>query len=322
LLQLTVVARDAAEAASVSNVWAATFATFANDVYRQTETTPLDDQVASAHSEYDAAQAALVSFLNSNQIDELNLGLSSRIDRIRQVRDAYDSAEIASLQTALIAETRIPLLLVNAVSLRDQLEAGGTQGQTTIGAQLAQLYLEASSLSTGASLPGNIQVELTSLDAENGDPTTMRAALDQLITTLTALQKQLNGSNTAAALALLNAPNLDGEVGDAIRLLQGEIDVLSAEIEGELTTKRELETNRDRAWDRYLLLQQKQSEIAIVSATSDTEVVPFADALTPTRPAAPNVPLNVALGMALGLTASVTVAFVRAQLREEASVAL
>lgn len=312
LLQLTITSNSPSEAERLSNAWSEVFSVYANNVYRQTEaTTSVDDQLAEARTNYDGAQAELVEFLGDNQIDELNLGITTRESLIRQLRDSYVTSAIDSLAISLDSAERLPLLIANAQVLREQVEDGAS-----VASQVTALVLEVGGLSLGVQLPEGLQVELVGFDAEGVDSAELSDTLDQLIISLTSLQNTLDEQNIVESVEILTQPDFDRDIANQIEDLQAELDALRANFESEVVQRTELETERNLAWENYLLLRNKAVELNISSTTADTEVVIFAPALRPTVPAGPNVLLNTMLAFALGLTLTVVSAIVLAHVNE------
>ncbi len=99
------------------------------------------------------------------------------------------------------------------------------------------------------------------------------------------------------------------ELNKTLDELQDEMRVLQSKLEQEEATKKELEQDRDLAWDTFTTLQRKVAEIRLVANVPGTEVRFAAPALPPRKPISPNRGKNTILGAGIGLILGVLGAF-------------
>lgn len=316
IIQLSVQARDAAEAALVVNVWADTFIHFTNTAYGQSNQGALaTDQVGVSLATYQTAQTALEDFLANNQIDELTLAINVREQAIQNIKTAYQTTQVNGLNDQLAARQRLPLLLESAQALRQQLTAQPGDATLPASTQVALIILEANALTSGVTLPAQLQLDLTAVSPD----TPLKAGeavrlIDSLTASMTTLQQSLTNTTLTDSAEALQSPDLNPALADTVRGLQVRLDELRAQLEDQLARRRELTAARDLQWDSYQLVQKQATETTLLSAASDTEVVLSAPAIVPPSPSAPNLLLNVAIGGLLGLAATLSYAFLQAQL--------
>ncbi len=110
-IQIIVTHRDPEKAALIANTWAEAYATYVNAIYGNATLMPFEDireQMATARSEYDAAQEALLTFLTENdQVYELQ----------RQIEE--EELIIGNLRTA--RRTAISAVVDKEVQIKQQL---------------------------------------------------------------------------------------------------------------------------------------------------------------------------------------------------------
>lgn len=316
IIQLSVDARDAGEAALVVNTWASTFINFTNVAYRQSNSGALAvDQVEVSLSSYQAAQTALEDFLANNQIDELTLAINLREQAIQNIKTSYQTAQVNGLNDQLAARQRLPLLLESAQALRQQLVALPGANALPASTQVALIILEANALTSGVTLPAQLQLNLAAATPENALTAGEAVRLiDSLTASMTALQQSLTNITLSDSASAIQAPDLNPALSESVRLLQARLDELRAQLEDQLARRRELTAARDLQWDSYQLVQKQAAETQLLNATSDTEVVLSAPAIVPPSPSAPNLIINVATGGLLGLVVSLAYAFLQEQL--------
>jgi len=95
-----------------------------------------------------------------------------------------------------------------------------------------------------------------------------------------------------------------------INRLENRIDELRSKLEQQQARKKELERERELAWNEYDTLAAKASEVDVASAIKGTEVKLASQALPPTNPVSPQKKRNTLLGGFAGLIAAMGLALV------------
>jgi len=115
-----------------------------------------------------------------------------------------------------------------------------------------------------------------------------------------ANQAQVGGVGAAGADAL----------ADAIAELEKNIQTLSAQLEGEEATQRQLSQQRDLAWTAYDTLSNKIVELNLARSAADSEVRTGAPAIPPVRPVSGvSLIMTTALAGAVGFMFAIFLAF-------------
>ena len=233
-IQIVVTHPDPVIAAEIANAWARAFEVHVNAIYGEASYSPfadIDEQVVTAKSEYDQAQATWVGFLNTEDriaelqrqvaedeavIEKLRLG---RQDSVAAVTDAQVDVQKRLLDTSVVAEVdsnltvfeqqrdelmrdfdrdygrmiRMKDLLLDANLMREQLLAGEGLGNDV----LVWLSFKAKIFSTTDDLPFDT-LDITTPSLENllsaTDPVTQVADLDALIM---AMEKEVSRLETS-----------------------------------------------------------------------------------------------------------------------------
>lgn len=316
ILQLSVDARRAAESALVVNTWAETFIAFSNAAYRQGDLGSVtEEQLQQALADYQTTQDDLEAFLSANEIDELTLAINVREQVVQNIRTSFQTATINSLNDQLGAKQRIPLLLESAQALRQQLATSPGAQLVQPSTQVALIILEANALTSGVTLPAQLQLDLTTTNPETvltaGDAVNL---VDGLIAAMGNLQQSLSETTLADSTSLLDTPDLDSALANSIDTLQTRLDELRAQLEAQLARRRELTALRDLRWDSYQIVLKQSAESNLLSTAADTEVIIAAPAIVPPNPSAPNILVNIVTGALLGLMGTLVYAFAQSQI--------
>lgn len=84
---------------------------------------------------------------------------------------------------------------------------------------------------------------------------------------------------------------------------------MQAELEAQQARKRELQKNRDNAWETYQALAQKKTEVNVQSKMAGTQVRVASSAVPPESPAGSSKKMNTALAGMVGLMLGVGAVF-------------
>ncbi len=115
---------------------------------------------------------------------------------------------------------------------------------------------------------------------------------------------KLRGLEELMAFSVADEP-LSLEIGE--RELR--IRVLEADVSRLTQRRRDLQQERDLAWQVYSGLLSKSQEVAIAAASEGSEVRFASPAVPPRRPVGPRRMMNTAVGLAVGLMGSTFAAF-------------
>jgi uncharacterized protein involved in exopolysaccharide biosynthesis len=325
LVDLSVEADEAGEAARVATAWAQAFTDVANQLFDAPGAASgnLDAELAATRAEYDQAESGLVAFTATSPIDDLELALLTRQQALAGVDSSYLAAARSQLDVLLTARQRLPLVLGDARALRRQLDQEPASDPALAADQATILLLQAGSFGAGASFPPTTTVQLVLPVASQPAATVgdVTRALDRLIAVLEARQARLDVEIAAQTGALLAAPALAPAQAEAVAALHAEVDRLAAELEQQKANRQALEATRDEAWERYLALQRKAGELAIAGAGLESEVVMIAPATAPASASQPPAVLNALAGALLALAAAVVIVVLQAHLSEPAPAA-
>lgn len=318
LIHLAIRSEDAEEAAIVSNKWAETFITMANNTFRLPDSSQqaILSQIDRAKAEYDAAQAALEIFLKNNQIDELNLLITGKEQAISALQSVYISANKEELNDQLVIKQKLPVIKTNTQGLRSIIASGPDILTSTNASQLSALLLEVGSLNMGVNLPVNLQLSIPITESTISKSEAL-SELDDLISALGDLELSLENVITNQSLTLLSSSISESSLGSNIQTIQSQLDPLNSQLESEMAKERELTDTRDLAWTNYLNLEKKKAENDVALSNTDTEVVIAAEAVKPDQPVSPKKVINTAIGLAFGLLVMVAFVVFRAMINKE-----
>ena len=322
LLQLSVKATSPEEAASVTNAWAQVFVTLVNQAFKEPNESVniIANQSNDSQELYKKTQTMLSNFLENNQIAEMEFQIAIREQAIENIQTAYQDSAQEGLSSILTQKEQISLLISSTEALRDKVTGIDKDGPLNASTQAAMLVLEVrsfnllGSLSSEAGIQDQYQFVLPAYDDMHLTAGQALSSLDRLVTALKTLDQNVGEIANNQAEKLLDAAELEKTLAKKIEKLQQEIDQLQGELEGENARLREFETDRDMAWENYLTLENKLSELSIANQAAQTEVVIAAVAITPEEPVGPDLILNMVIGLALGFMTSMAIAFVRAYL--------
>lgn len=274
LIFIQVTSVDPAQAALVANTWARIYQDRVNALYSENPFNPetLGAQVSTARQNYDAAQGALVNFLNTSPLEEL----TRKQDLLAAQLDT---------QTAVLA--KLIQLEQEARALRERIASGSADASR--GDELASLLLEASAFSTGAGLPVNVQINFDSLNS-NATPAERLTQIDSLIAVVQARVQTLEKDEKGALVRQLNE--------------------VKSQIETAEAKEKELTAARDLSWTTYQSLLTQMAAANITSEAGGQVVRVATPALAPTEPRATSRLLMVLLGGVVGLLVGTVLAFV------------
>lgn len=295
IVRITATARDPALAARIANLWAETYVSYVNELYgRPPEAyASVQRQLLAGEQTYQEAQHALEAFLIESPLDLLRSKIADTEHLIqKQIGDRQ-----MILGELYSTRRRMQRLLDDATALRDQVQASGAEGASTI--SLAVLMLKAEVFSGSDDLPAELQLQVEMMgDAVDADA--QKADLGVLTGVIRARIPKLETAIEEA----LSAPLPEGIEG-----LQEELQQLRSDMEQESAVKRELTSSRDLTWETYSTLQTKAAELGIAAEMEDVEVVFASPALKPLTPLGQGIWFSVGLSAILGCALCILTVF-------------
>jgi uncharacterized protein involved in exopolysaccharide biosynthesis len=286
IINLSVITRNAQQAARIANIWASLYVRQINDLYGQSadQLKFFEGQLAQAKNDLDKADQALVDFQKRNDSTILQAQLS---------------AKQSALGNYLGMNESLIVLQQNVKNLQDQLVRRPADSPSSLGDDLAQLMLQVSAFSAqSSSLPIQLQMPST---GSLSDRTVGQQAAYLVDLARTIESKQAEVKQQAEALPI------------EIKALQGQIQETNTEA-ARLTRQRDLTQNV------YTTLAQKVKETGISAQDASGRVRLASGAMAPERPMSKKLLTNTALGLVLGLMVIVIVVFAREYFRGPAKV--
>ena len=322
LIVLTAQADRPEGAASLANAWAEVYQDHVNRLYSVTAPTneQLEGEIESAQTEYEAAKSAYEEHLRTSPEDELSRQIDQKKQILEDLQAAYLAAAYQRVTDLLARIDRIDQLLLDAESLKAQLETRANENPTGVGSILtdgegfALFTLQAMAFSQGTTY-------LTTLEIGQGWPReadlTTGQAIDQtelLIAALGTARATAQAELEGVSSTLLEGKDLldsgPGDPGTAhVAQLQQEINDLEAKVERVMEEREDLLDARTLAQESYLTLLRTASEVQILSELTGAEVRMAAAAIAPTEPSSPRPLLSTALGVVAGGLAGLALAF-------------
>lgn len=231
LIRLTAKHTDPADAARISNQWAAVFVIKANELFGDGDGEQLnffEDQRTQAEQELTAAESALIEFQGIN----------------RQTIHGNKVNALSLLQQTLLEEQRELRQLESSVQyLRDQIADSGDGNSASFADQLTALVLQLRVFNPAMGLPFQLQ-----LDGASG---LSSISLDEQTATLMDLQKTVT-SRLAA-------------IGTELTEMEPQLLELQQVLQETLSENNRLQMNRNIAQETYQSLARKVDEEGITS---------------------------------------------------------
>lgn len=229
----------------------------------------------------------------------------------------------------------------DALTLRDQLNNSTASSAGDAGVMLAFVLLQSEVLANSASSPASSSTSVSSestsettsttdvrlmnsdspvhlqLDAANVAENSVSAGdVDKLLNVIETRKGRIE-TDIEALTAALQSADFDqavkpssGNLPQLVAQLDTEILTLEAELEAQQAQQRELKQDRDLAWDNYVTVQRKVSEVKLASNITDSQVRLASSAIPPQKPVSPRRLMSTAVAGALGLMFSVFGVFV------------
>ena len=318
VLNLTARGDTPAQAARLANLWAQVAEQRINALYSQAMQPPTQAaaQAAAAQKNYLEAEQALIVFLQSSPIDELQ----RQIDQKKSVLDTLQRQQVKALETRLQSRldnlNKLDLLLANIKALQGQARADQTGSASA--AALSSLLVQVSAFTTGAIIPVQLQIPIEQLrDAVS--PAQRLSNLDVLAASLADLRRAWQAEAEGLQTQVLQASDLlsrevaGQDLMTGVQTMQAQINALQSDLETQTDTQRRLTDARDVAWESFTALARRAAEVTIASETTSTEVRLASTALPPSDHATPHTLLNVALALVAGEILALAFVLLQAQ---------
>lgn len=318
VLNLTARGDTPAQAARLANLWAQVAEQRINALYSQVMQPPTQAaaQAAAAQKTYLEAEQALIVFLQSSPIDELQ----RQIDQKKSVLDTLQRQQVKALETRLQSRldnlNKLDLLLANIKALQDQARAD--QAGSASAAALSSLLVQVSAFTTGAIIPVQLQIPIEQL-RDAASPAQRLSNLDVLAASLADLRRAWQAEAESLQTQVLQASDLlsreiaGQDLMTGVQTMQTQINALQSDLETQTDTQRRLTDARDVAWESFTALARRAAEVTIASETTSTEVRLASTALPPSDHATPHTLLNVALALVAGEILALAFVLLQAQ---------
>jgi len=318
VLNLTARGDTPAQAARLANLWAQVAEQRINALYSQVMQPPTAAaaQAAAAQKTYLEAEQALIVFLQSSPVDELQ----RQIDQKKSVLDTLQRQQVKALETRLQSRldnlNKLDLLLANIKALQDQ--ARVDQAGSASAAALSSLLVQVSAFTTGAIIPVQLQIPIEQL-RDAASPAQRLSNLEILAASLADLRRAWQTEAESLQTQVLHASDLlsrevaGQDLMTGVQAMQAQINVLQSDLETQTDTQRRLTDARDVAWESFTALARRAAEVSIASETTSTEVRLASTALPPSDHATPHTLLNVALAIVAGEILALAFVLLQAQ---------
>ena len=265
--------------AEIANAWADQIVETINLAYSGEQ--PLNEiqqQLKSAKSEYDSAQAELESFFEKNP----KTTLEQKHNELKHVYDLMGFEQLGQIEYLFNRQQAMEELSYQARALRKQLEGGNQSDAGNQGDALSVLLARMNTLGirdttnppnldlvTGTagqlsdSRPPIIQqpaevvvtVQIDGANNKSDDSDSFVADIDSLIQLIDEEKDRADEAIDALAEDILNESNSSPLLNNTASRLQ----ILEKQLESTRSQEEELTTNRDLAWQAYQALAQKET---------------------------------------------------------------
>lgn len=320
VIEIKALADNPQLATRIANTWAERTVQLINQAYSGEQLpTEIQEQSATAGAEYRTAQAALESFTKDNRIQVLEAQVASTNDMINNL------VQEQARQVAYYSERKqwMEQIISQAQALQEQLRSGSASSAARAGDFLAVLKARASTVHLKAVQPPQQQpqkdplaasvitfetgsqpemffnLHLSELGAAEVSISAYQADLERLVEMAKAEQ-----ARAGEKLRGLIQTVTQGLENTALDEIAAQMSDLQTQLEREKALQLELTSQRDLAWQAYLALLQKETEVRNAMATSK-QVSLASSAVVPEKPVARGGLRNTLLGGIAGLLVGV-----------------
>lgn len=293
---IMVTARDTnpIHAAEIANTWAEQLVEVINQAYSgEQPLAVIQTQRETARLEYETAQLELETFIQNNQMHELNAKISESKQLLESLRD--DRSQEISYYSDRILE--LDDLLIRSETLKSQLQAGNHSTAGDYGDALAVLLARASNLGVGKNYTLDFQVDAIG---------TLRDDTINYVSDLDALTELLQDEKerSSKTLETLVQEIYTNDSDSMIELISSQLREFETRLEREEAQQKELTSQRNLSWETYQVLVQKETEIKN-SAQATTSVSLASQAILPDKPMPKSTARNGLIGGVLGLAVGI-----------------
>lgn len=327
LIVITVSLPDPKLAADIANAWAQAYERHVNGLYssaRPQDVDVLEAQTEQARKAYQAAQAELEKYLSNNPIPRLK----REIETIQTIINSYQDAVVKTESLVNTSEFEVRRNLLSGyysdwVMIEKMLDDVQTlyaqvRGQRSpaanFGDALAIIFARARASGgarTEMGSPFSLQLQ-TPLSAEPVTASDVAALIEVLEERKAKTEAKIK--ELTAELLIPPRYSLPAGAGEDVRRrleeLTAQLQSYQAQLEAESAHQKDLERQRDLAWETYTQLAKKLAEVQVAAQTSGSEVRVASLAVPPHRPASPRKLLNTAVGGVLGWMLAVLGVFI------------
>jgi uncharacterized protein involved in exopolysaccharide biosynthesis len=250
----------------IANTWATEYIARVNTLFSDSPTSEdiVRKQAAEAKQDYDAKEAAVLTFMQSNPIEPLK----------RQ-----QALLINELDAQITLENKLQISAADVQALRSRLAASGATPSSAD--QITQILIQANAFNNTGSATGPLNLVLT-------PPTVPEVTTQAQLQQLDDLAKAIDGRRQ--------------KVSDTqMQTWHSQLNVIQSQLEQATQQIKELQAARDLAWNTYQTLNNKVAEVHVSNGAQNDWVRLATPAAPPVSPNAPRTALNVLIGGLLGL---------------------
>jgi capsular polysaccharide biosynthesis protein len=262
------------QSALIANTWAGIIVGNVNEIFAESALTTdsLESQALVAKKDYDAKQAAIIAFIDA-----------SRVEQLSRERDLLQS----QLNSSTALQAKLLRVQFNAEGLRKLIQEG--RGDVTSSQEFAKFLFEVNAFNSEGEQPFRIDIPFD--QSTRARPRSqVLAELDEFLETLKDQQAALGGE--------ANAP------------LYEQLSDLNVQLEQAAAQRKELEAERDLAWNTFQLINTKVAENTIATETESQLVRVASPAIEPREPVEQRTLLKTLLGGMAGAVVGAALALV------------
>lgn len=304
---------DAEGVRLLADLWAKHYARFINSLYGgEISLDNIDNQLSSTKNRYEAANSAFVDFVEEGRLNQLNIEYQYKNALLDDIIDQKRKEKLQEFNEAIQRFSQMRILLVDAQLLQST-QGSLSDSSSNLAGLLSLLFLQTDAIRSYSGrnpLENTFQFVLqpTTLDEFTGKTDLVAEDLNSLITVFNDELANYTAQLRALETGLLTAPPLLED--DLLLQTVQELETMQGERLILQNRQQELQAERDRLWNSYSLLLNKQEELRIVADVEEKAVVRYALPASAARSLNRSAEQNAILGAVLGVILALGVAFV------------
>lgn len=266
---------DPVVSAAIANTWAAEYTRRVNLLFSDSPDSEkiVSAQAAQAKQDYDAKEAALITFMQSNPSEPLK----------RQ-----QALLINELDAQITLENKLQSSAADVQALRSRVAANGATPSSAD--QITQILIQANAFNNTGSATAPFNLVLAPPTVPEVTTQAQLQQLDDLAKAIDARRQMVSDTQ--------------------MQTWHSQLNVVQSQLEQATQQLKELQASRDLAWSTYQTLNTKVSEVQVSNSAENEWVRLATPAAAPRVPNATRTTLNVLIGGLLGLVIGFVVALV------------